>query len=502
MVSAPQLSPVSAPVPVSSNPTGQLARALPGFDPGPVIDAHELNLADYLNQPVHNILARLGLPGVPQAAPPAGTPNTQTPAGPANPNGGSPAGGQNAGMLSSLASMLIQPVTEALGTLGSGQFGDLDPTQMLGGVTQALESAGQSVQHAMAGLGGVWQGDAASAAAAKTTTALANGTQVASQATSLSESLSAATANVGQAEAQLVEIVSQFMATLAAIGPNIIFPWGIAAAIAAANHAITMTTQVMSQLVSSLTAEAGNVTATGAPVAVTSAPQAAGAASAAPVAAAAASASGVGAPTAAFAAPVSASAAPLGAIAAPAGATSALGSSFSPMLQLASGLASPAMMGVSAATGALQSGGQTPSAQAGGGSGSQDQDGDGGSGDGSHHKAPSSGGVGPGGVGGVPVGTMQSRLAEPIAVPVTDTTSETAVSADAVAPDAVGGAPMMGGAPMGQGARAGVSRSHNTAAFLHTTDQGDEIVGNLGNVAPPVIGERDTKAGQDIELRI
>src|ERR1700733_4253124 len=121
MASEPQLSPVSAPAPVSMNPTGRLAQALPGFDPGPVIDAHELNLADYLNQPVHNILARLGLPGVPQAAPPAGTPNTKTPTDSASPHGGGAPGGPQGGMLSSLASMLIQPVTEALGTLGSGQ---------------------------------------------------------------------------------------------------------------------------------------------------------------------------------------------------------------------------------------------------------------------------------------------------------------------------------------------------------------------------------------------
>jgi hypothetical protein len=61
---------------------------------------------------------------------------------------------------------------------------------------------------------------------------------------------------------------------------------------------------------------------------------------------------------------------------------------------------------------------------------------------------------------------------------------------------------MMGGAPMGRGARAGVGRSHNAADFLHTFDQGDEIVGNLGSVAPPVIGVTDAKTSPDIELRI
>src|SRR3954464_8868012 len=44
------------------NPTGQLAQWMPGYDPGPVIAAHEQNLQDYLNLPVKEILDRLGLP--------------------------------------------------------------------------------------------------------------------------------------------------------------------------------------------------------------------------------------------------------------------------------------------------------------------------------------------------------------------------------------------------------------------------------------------------------
>ena len=64
---------------------------------------------------------------------------------------------------------------------------------------------------------------------------------------------------------------------------------------------------------------------------------------------------------------------------------------------------------------------------------------------------------------------------------------------------------MMGGTGMagGAGQRSGVSDgSHQSPVFLHTTDQGDEIVGDLGTVAPPVIGETDPTADPDIELRI
>lgn len=61
---------------------------------------------------------------------------------------------------------------------------------------------------------------------------------------------------------------------------------------------------------------------------------------------------------------------------------------------------------------------------------------------------------------------------------------------------------MMGGAPMARGANAGVGKSHNAAAFLHTTDQGDEIIGDLGAVAPPVIGVKETIASPQIDLTI
>src|SRR6202453_1142968 len=262
-VSAPAPAPSAAPI----NPTGHLAQALPGFDEGPVIDAHESNLADYLNQPVRDVLARLGLPPSPQAAPPADA---------ANPNGAPPAGGANSGMpgmLAGLLTQMIQPVTEALGMLGPGLFDSLDPTQMFGGISQALESAGQSVQQAMAGIDGVWQGNAASAAGAKTSAAVANGTQVASQASALGTSLSAVAASVQQAEAQLGALINEMLATIAAIGPSIIFPWGIAAAIAAANHAVTMASGAMAEVQGTLSAEAAHAPAIGAPLSVTSAPQ-------------------------------------------------------------------------------------------------------------------------------------------------------------------------------------------------------------------------------------
>lgn len=479
--------------------------AFASADPRPVLDANESSLAEFLNQPVDKALSRLGLSGSPQAAQPGSPPADPQPADPNNPNAASPGDNSALSSLSSLSSLaalplgLIGPVVEMLGMLGSGQFGDLDPTAMLGGITQTLESAGQSVRHALGGLDGVWQGAAASAAAAKTTTVLANGSQVASQAESLSASLAEAAASVAQGEAELVAIVNQFMATLAAIGPNIIFPWGWAAAIAAANQAVAEATSVMSQLQSTLGAQAAHVSAVGAPVAVTSASDAGKTPGVVPSSSLATSGLTARIPATALS-PMSAFTAPVGAAAsgagAPASGASGLGS-FAPMLGLAAGMAMPAMEGVSAATSALGSAGAGQGAQL---ASSHQPAGDGNRDDVSHH----GGGGGGGGHGGagVPVTPAQSRMPTRLPAGEIEETIPAASESNVVAPVGMGGAPMMGGAPFARAANGGVGRSHSAAAFLHTSDQGDAIVGDLGGVAPPVIGVREAVPHPDIDLTI
>ena len=61
---------------------------------------------------------------------------------------------------------------------------------------------------------------------------------------------------------------------------------------------------------------------------------------------------------------------------------------------------------------------------------------------------------------------------------------------------------MMGPAPMGRGGKGGGDSGHKAASFLHTSDQGGDIVGDLGSVAPPVVGEVDASDVPDIELRL
>lgn len=445
---------VASPAPV--NPTGQLAQYLPGHDAAPIIAAQEQSLADYLNLPVQEILSRLGLAPTPNNADPKqdnsdpnpDDPQPATPQPPSGPGGFDPMG-------------LIQPVIDALGTLGSGNFGNTDPTKMFGGISKAFDTTAVPLQQATAGLQDGWKGDASTAAANKTGEAIANGADVNKQAAELQRSLANAASQVQQSQTRLIAIVSQFQATIAAIGPNIIFPWGWAAAIAAATQAITMAVEVMTELQATLATEAAAVTAAGAPIAVTAAPQAA----------------------------------------------AALG----PLTQMAAtGISS----GASAISSGVQSGAQAAQNQQQkldapnmppGADGTQ-LAGVGAVGPGVGAGGDPHAGAGGGLAGGATVAALAPRSLSPMSAPATETTAAPAqpnaartVAASAVGATGAGG--MMGGAPMYGAGKAGVS-GHAAASFLHTSDQGDEIVGDLGTAAPPVIGELDPNDTPDIELRI
>jgi hypothetical protein len=432
-----------------------LQQAQPGFDPEQVINAHETNLADYLNQPVQDILSRLGLPPVPSHALPHGDTDGQTPPGAANPLD---------------PTQMIKPATDALGTLGTGQFNKgTDPTQMFQGIAQAFESAAEPLAQGVSQLASVWQGAAGSAAGAATTAAMADGTKVASQSANLGQSLSTVAATVSQTEARLIAIINEFIAKIIAIGPSIIFPWGIAQAIQAATEAVTEATEVTTEAQGAIGQQATQVEAAGAPVPMS--------ASTAKLAAA---------PLSAAAAPASAAAAPgIGA------ATQFL----SPLLEVGTSLISPVMEGVSAATQAAQSGA--------GGPGDRDPNDPATDPAAGNKSALAKPGGGAGGVGkGVSSGLASSQLTPQIpSVPKVGADGMPVQNGAAMGGSAgAGGSPMTGG-PMGGAGKAGAAGArHNPAAFLHTAN--DQLVGDLGNAAPPVLGQIDPAQRPDIELRI
>jgi hypothetical protein len=447
--------------------TSQLAQTIPGFNPAPAIAAGNNQLADNLAMPTQHILDQLGLHRL--ADPALGAP--LHPAAPANPGGA----------LNALnPTQLISPVINALSTtLGTGQFSGTDPTSMLNGISNAFATTSGSVQQALGSVEQGWQGASSAAAGAKTAAAVANGTQIAAQADGLRTSLAAAVADVAQARATLIEIVNEFLATLAAIGPNIIFPWGWAAVIAAAAKAVTHTTQVMTELQSSLAAQASAVTAIGSPIAVTSAPQ--GAAS--------------------MTGPLN-SLLGMGSTGSATSSASGL-STFSPLISAATSGLSSAMSAASAAgrAGSLPGASGAPSSVL-AGAGAADPKAAAGDGA-SAHKSGAAGLAA--GAGGGPGAAPVSRVSAPV-TPAAPETTTTAMPAGAARPAAssvpVGGGGMMGAPLAGAGHGAGAGGAHTAASFLQTADHGGKVVGGRNTVAPPVIGEVDPYDTPDVELRI
>lgn len=415
--------------------TVQVAAQLPGYDAAAVIAAQEQGLAEYLNRPVQEILAQLGLSPLPPS--PAAVPAPDAAAAPAAPID---------------PGQLIKPVTDALGTLGNGMFENLDPTAMFDGISQALSGSSTQVSGAMTDLADVWEGSSGTAAVTKTKAALDDGAEVNTQAAELRSSLLSAAAAVKQAEARLIQIISQFVATIIAIGPSIIFPWGWAAAIAAATEATTLAAETMTELQAQLSGETARVSKAGQPVEITEVPFADALAS--QLAQAGSSSGGGGGSkllsslmdTATKAAQTGTDlASQLGGM----GAAGAPAAAAAPVAASAAGAAKVASVGGAAAGG---------------------------------------GGGGAGGVGGAH--TLAARTGPPMPG-VSEEVGRTVAASARPGGTAGLGAPMMGGAPfapMGAGARVG-GGDHTVPSFLHTTDHGEEIVGDLGAASPPVIGE-------------
>jgi hypothetical protein len=113
--------------------------------------------------------------------------------------------------------------------------------------------------------------------------------------------------------------------------------------------------------------------------------------------------------------------------------------------------------------------------------------------------------------GGGPAATTPARTTPSSPLVQNENNAAAAMARSGIARPAAGGAGMSGAGMMapgagygGQGGKAGASGNHTAAAFLHTTDQGGEIVGDLGHATPPVIGDSatDPDDSPDIKLRI
>lgn len=257
----------------STEQPGQPAQSLPGFDATQAIADVEQSLLNGLGTPVQQALGELPLQHF-------------SPMLPANPQG-------LAGLANQLDPFnLITPVIHGLGTLGSGQFAGLDPRQILTGISNAFDGTSTPLQQSANSLANDWQGQSGSAADARTRAAVANGADVANQADGLNSNLSTTTASVAQARQQMVDIIDEYQAKVAAADPST--PAGRRARVAAANQANAEATAVMQELQDNLGSQAQQVSAIGTPVGVSQAPATKGSVAGGPLGSMAASADPTG----------------------------------------------------------------------------------------------------------------------------------------------------------------------------------------------------------------
>ena len=461
-----------------------VATQMPGYDATPVVNALEGQLAQYLNTPTADILGRLGLPvpaGIPAPGPIPGLP--AIPGLPQVP-GQHPADGGNT-LASIDGGALIQPVLDALGTLGSGVFEALNPAQMFGTIASAFSSVASSIPQLISAMQTGWEGHGADAAAAKTAQLGKDGTAVGVQSTKIAGNVTQAGVDTKTTEAHLLEIMTQFQATMAIALPMIVTPVGQAMALAAATDAMTRTTATMAAHKGKMAVNTAEVAADGTPVAVTDAP---------------------GIPT----------------------------EMIGPMVQMASGLAQPAFGLVGNAFTAGQKIVQS-SVEAGTkiNKAVQDQKTKAAknthtttpgkndaarknltTGAGEKGKGGAGGGKGGGGGGGGVAGVTPPPAARTAMSGVGETPGgqngarTISTGGGGTTTSGMTGGPM-GAAPMGAGAGAGAGAGgkgggHTAADFLHTSVTGSEIVGDFEDVAPAVIGETEAVEiiSPDIDLRI
>ncbi|MBJ7291455.1 hypothetical protein [Williamsia sp.] len=416
-------------------------------------------LGPIIDTPVKDVLKSIGVP------PPPGPPPPMPPAPTIPP-------------LPALdVTSLFKPLTDLIGSFGSGNLAGqgFDPTSLLTGLSQVIQSAMGVATGAMSAADGGWSGQAATTNAAKSATAAGEGTQVSAKADNIASSTVDGAAIVSKGNAEMVAVITKFSATAAAAMPFIWSPPGQVAMLTAAADALAEATTVVTTTMAELTPETlrQNVNATQIPI--------------------------TGAPTS----PV-----PIGVV------TSLLQQLGQPLSMAASGASAlgpmltphPTARPTSKSTAKSTGKGKGKAASGGGGGGAA---------------APKLGGGGGGGGGSASTPTTLQRYAvADMGSPATESgaagngassSQSASASRTSTSSTAAGGAMPMGAGAAGaagaaSGARgAGIDGGHGSPDFLVTTSNGSEVVGAMPSATPPVVGgdaPPETETAPDIELRL
>lgn len=358
---------------------------------------------------------------------------------------------------------IAKPLTDLAGGFGNGQLGTgpgPDPTQVLQAVGTALTTAmslgSSALQMAMT----LWQGQGAESAATKAGQASADGAALTAQSGEQKSVLGGAATSMGIGQANMAAIIAEYTATMTAAAPLLATPGGQVFLVAATIRSLTAALAQVTETKVEMLGHSARMTQAGKKHKVTAAPKPTGA-----------------------------------------GASRIDPQQLQQMMQLLPPLMSMAQTGVQAATQAgtqlTQANAQMSAAKSAAAIAAERErePGDGAATGGSGGAA--AGGGGPAGASMVPVAAPLSPFTGPIAASaggaVSGAAAPEAASVLRASPISPAGSPGM--MPLGGGAAA-AARSAGDAGGgvpgnLVNAQHGDEVVGNLEGVTPPVVGATD-----------
>lgn len=171
---------------------------------------------------------------------------------------------------------LFRPLTDMASGFGTGALGagpGPDPTQVLSGVTSALQTAMSLGTTALTTVMQLWQSMAAMQAAEKSGEAQQNGQELATQGMQEKAVLGTAATSVATGGALMAAVIAKFTATVAATAPFLAVPGGQAFLAAATAEAITEGVAVVTKTRVEMTAHSANMTQAGKKVKVTNPPK-------------------------------------------------------------------------------------------------------------------------------------------------------------------------------------------------------------------------------------
>ncbi|MGW6724419.1 hypothetical protein ACWF9G_00815 [Nocardia sp. NPDC055029] len=214
-------------------------------------------LAPMIDQPVSTILQDMGLPTLPQL--PALPPLPDMPAMPVID-----------------LSALLRPLTDLASSFGTGALGNsgtgADPTEVLSGITSALQTAMQLGSTALQTATSLWQGAGATGAATKAGQAATNGAELATQGAQEKAVLAGGATSVGVGAAEMSIVISRYLAMVAASAPFLAMPGGQVFLASATAESIAEGLAVVAKTRAELTVHTAEMTAAGRKVDVTDAP--------------------------------------------------------------------------------------------------------------------------------------------------------------------------------------------------------------------------------------